>query len=73
MRRNKAKKPYIFKKNILKDLETDKTDETIQLLEKISALESGKNAQLTAKKISEKYKKLREANARKQKYKIPGK
>ena len=32
-----------------------------------------KNAPLAAKKISEKYKKLREANARKQKYKIPGK
>ena len=31
-----------------------------------------KNAPLAAKKISEKYKKLREANARKQKYKIPG-
>ena len=31
-----------------------------------------KNAQLAAKKISEKYKKLREANARKKKYKIPG-
>ena len=72
IRRNKAKKPYFFKKNILKDLETDKTDETIQLLDKISGLESGKNAQLTAKKTSEKYKKLREANARKQKYKIPG-
>ena len=38
----------------------------------MSGLESGKNAQLTARKISEKYKKLREANARKQKYKIPG-
>ena len=28
--------------------------------------------QLAAKKISENYKKIREANARKQKYKIPG-
>ena len=48
------------------------SDETIQLLDKIATLEPGKNAQMAAKKISEKYKKLREANARKKKYKIPG-
>ena len=35
-------------------------------------LEPGKNAQLAAKKISEKYKKIREESARKSKYKIPG-
>ena len=69
IRKNKAKKPYLFEKNIPKDLETN---ETIQLLDEISTLEPGKNAQLAVKKISEKYKKLREANARKQKYKIPG-
>ena len=69
IRKNKAKKPYLFEKNIPKDLETN---ETIQLLDDISTLEPGKNGQLPAKKISEKYKKLREANARKQKYKIPG-
>ena len=48
------------------------SDETIQLLDKIATIEPGKNAQMAAKKISEKYKKLREANARKKKYKIPG-
>ena len=53
----------------MKDLETDKT---LQLLDEISTLGPGKYAQLATKKISEKYKKLREANARKKKYKIPG-
>ena len=53
----------------MKDLETDKT---LQLLDEISTLEPGKNAQLATKKISEKYKKLRETNARKKMYKIPG-
>ena len=48
------------------------TTETIKILDDIATLEARKNAQVAAKKISEKYKKLREANARKQKYKIPG-
>ena len=48
------------------------TVEIIKILEDIATLEPGENAQLAAKKISEKYKKLREANARKKKYKIPG-
>ena len=48
------------------------TTETIKILDDIATLEAGKKAQLTAKKISEKYKKLREGNARKQKYEIPG-
>ena len=47
------------------------TVETIKTLEDIATLKPGKNAQLAAKKISEKCKKLREANARKIKYKIP--
>ena len=68
IRRNKAKKAEYYK-----DPETtDETDQTIKLLEEISTLELGKKAQLAAKKISEKYKKLREANAKKWKYKIPG-
>ena len=46
--------------------------ETIKILEDIANLEPGKNAQFAAKKIGEKHKKTREANARKQKYKIPG-
>ena len=48
------------------------TVETINILEDTATLEPGKNAQLAAKKISEKYEKLRVANARKRKYKIPG-
>ena len=48
------------------------TTETIRNLDDIATLEPGKNAQLAAKKISKKYKKLREANARKRKYKLPG-
>ena len=38
------------------------------MLEEISSLNPGKNAQIAAKKISEKYKKIRDAK----KYKIPG-
>ena len=68
IRRNKAKKAEYYK-----DPETtDEADQTIKRLEEISTLEPGKKAQLEAKKISEKYKKLREANAKKRKYKIPG-
>ena len=37
-------------------------------MEEISSLKPGKNAQIAAKKISEKYKKIRNAK----KYKIPG-
>ena len=40
------------------------TVETIKILDIIATLEPGKNAQLAAKKI-EKYKKIREANAKK--------
>ena len=52
-----------------KDSETTKT---IRILDDIGTLEPGKNAQLAAKKISKKYKKLRKANAKKRKYKLPG-
>ena len=67
IKKNKGRKPYVFKEK--KDMPAD---ETIQLLNDIATLEPGKNAQLAAKNISEKYKEIREANARKQKYKIPG-
>ena len=49
---------------------TDK-DETIQILDDIAILEPGKNAQIAAKKISEKYRLIRQANAKK-KFKLPG-
>ena len=46
--------------------------DTIETLEDIASLQPGKNAQLAAKKISEKYKKAREANKKKNKFKLPG-
>ena len=46
--------------------------ETINILDDIASLQPGKNAQIEAKKISEKYKKMREALDVKKKYKIPG-
>ena len=46
-------------------------DETIRILDDIAALEPGKNAQIAAKKISQKYKKIGEANAKKR-FKLPG-
>ena len=48
------------------------TTEILKVLVDIAALEPGKNAQLAAKKRSEKYKKIREATARKNRYKLPG-
>ena len=51
--------------------ETTDKDETIKILDDIAVLEPGKNAQITAKKISEKYKFIRQANALK-KFKLPG-
>ena len=72
VRKNKTRKPNISKvktEDIPKDAETV---ETIKILEDTATLEPGKNAQLAVKKNSEKYKKLREANVRKKKYKIPG-
>ena len=61
IKKNKFKKPFVLKEK------KETPDETIQLLDKIATLDPGKNAQIAAKKISEKYKKLREANARKKK------
>ena len=49
----------------------DRTD-TIDTLEDIAILQPGKSAQLAGKKLSEKYKKIREANRRKNTLKLPG-
>lgn len=46
--------------------------DTIETLENIGSLQPGKSAQLAAKKISENYKKMRETNKRKNKFKLPG-
>ena len=51
--------------------DVDRID-TIESLENITSLQPGKNAQLAAKKISEKYKKIRKANKRKNKFELPG-
>ena len=72
VRKTKTRKPYVSKEKTQDVPKDSETTETIKILDDIATLEAGKNAQLSAKKISEKYKKLREANARKQKYKIPG-
>ena len=55
---------------MIDDSSADK-DETIKILDNIAVLEPGKNAQIAAKKISEKYKLIRQANALK-KFKLPG-
>ena len=65
VRKNKIRKPYISKENKEDMAKDSETVETIKLLDDIAKLKPGKNAQLAAKKISEKYKKLREANAKK--------
>ena len=73
IRKNKTRKPYTAKTKTTEDMPKDaETVETIKILDIIATLEPGKNAQLAAKKISEKYKKIREANAKKNKYKIRG-
>ena len=52
--------------------ENSDTTDTIETLEDIANLQPGKNAQLAAKKISKKYQEMREALAKKKKFKIPG-
>ena len=47
-------------------------EDTIKTLDDIATLQPGKKAQLAAKKISEKYKKMKEAKNRKNKFKLPG-
>ena len=53
------------------DTDNKDKDETIQILDDIAILELGKNAQIAAKKISKKYRLIRQTNARK-KFKLPG-
>ena len=65
VRKYKTRKSYISKEKTEDMLKDSETVETINILEGIATLAPGKNTQLAAKKISEKYKKLRETNARK--------
>ena len=53
------------------DTDNKDKDETIQILDDIAILEPGKNAQIAAKKISEKYRLIRQANGKK-KFKLLG-
>ena len=66
VKKDNIKKLYIYKKEMPKNHESN---ETIRLLDEIATFVPGKKAQLAAKKISEKYKKEREAAAKKQKNK----
>ena len=49
----------------MSDTNNKDKDETIQILDAIIILEPGKNAQIAAKKISEKYRLIRQATLRK--------
>ena len=66
VKKDNSKTPYIYKKETPKNHESN---ETIKLLDEIATFIPGKKAQLVAKKISQKCKKQREANAKKQKNK----
>ena len=66
MKDKNVRKPYLRPKTDKKD-----GDETIKILDDIAVLEPGKNAQIAAKKISEKHKEIREAKAKKR-FKLPG-
>ena len=66
MKDKNIRKPYLRPK-------TDKNDgdETIKILDDIAVLQPGKNAQIAAKKISEKHKEIREAKTKKR-FNLPG-
>ena len=74
-RQTARKRPYKVPDIVLEEPsnteEIDKVDKT-ETLEDIAPWQPGKSAQLAAKKIGEKYKKIKEANKRKNKFKLPG-
>ena len=74
-RKMARKRPYKVPDIVLEEPsnteEIDKVDKT-ETLEDIAPWQPGKSAQLAAKKIGEKYKKIKEANKRKNKFKLPG-
>ena len=65
IRKDETKKPCFYKEKTQKALKDSETTETINILEDIANLEPWKNAQLAAKKISEKYKRVRDTLAKK--------
>ena len=70
-RKTHYKVPNIVLEEPSKAEDIERVD-TIKTLDDIATLQPGKNAQLAAKKIREKYKKMREAKNRKNKFKLPG-
>ena len=62
-KRSKTRNPYISKEKTAKNMQSEdsETAENLKLLDEIASFEPGKNAQIAARKISQKYKKLREA------------
>ena len=72
IRKDETKKPYFYKEKTEEGQKDSETTETIKILDNIANLEPWKNAQLAAKKINEKYKRVRETLAKKWKYKITG-
>ena len=74
-RKQARKKPYTVASVVLEEAtnaeDFDNTD-TIETLEDITSLQPGKSAQLAATKVNEKYKKTREENKRKKKFKLSG-
>ena len=71
-RKTPYKVPNIVLEEPSKAEDIDRVD-TIETLDDIVTLQPDKNAQLAAKKISEKYKKMRGAKNRKNKVRLPGK
>ena len=71
-RKTPYKVPNIVLEEPAKAEDIDRVD-TIETLDDILTLQPDKNAQLAAKKISEKYKKMRGAKNRKNKVRLPGK
>ena len=69
-RKTHYKVPNIVLEEPSKAEDIERVD-TIKTLDDIATLQPGKNAQLAAKKIREKYKKMREAKNRKNKFKLP--
>ena len=68
-----ARRPYISIKKETVDLpKYNETAKILKVLDDIATLEPGKKAQVSAKKISGKYKKIRETMAKKNRYKLPG-
>ena len=76
-RNMRNQKPYKRPHPAVVEAETDhdeisNREDTINTLDTIAELQPGKNAQIAAKKITKKYKKIREAKKCKNIFRIPG-